>query len=102
MPPEMSAPGDWLYIAAAFDEIDSIIVVLLNACGDGKYIGIKNDVLCRKTQFLREELIASRADLDFLRGVCLASSSKAITMTAAPYFRHSAAFARKSPHLLLN
>ena len=51
--------------------------MLLNASGDGKYIGIKNDVLGWKIQCLGEQFIASRADLDFpFEGVCLAGFVK--------------------------
>ena len=47
--------------------------MFLNACGDGKNVGIKNNVLCREAQSTGEELIAARADFDFpFQAICLA------------------------------
>ena len=47
------------------DEIDSVVIVLLDPGRDGKYVGIKNDVFRRETNFF---------DQDFVRlGMCLSS-----------------------------
>ena len=63
-----------------------IVVMLLDAGGDGKDVGIEDDVFGREADFLGQELVGALADLEFARRRVSAwpFSSKAITTTAAP------------------
>ena len=53
--------------AGRLDEIDAVVVVLGNAGGDCKDVGIENDVFGRKAHLLGEQLVGPRAD----RGLAL-------------------------------
>ncbi len=48
--------------ARRFDEIDAVIGVLLDAGGDGKDVGIENDVLWREADDFGQELVGAAAD----------------------------------------
>jgi len=66
-------------------EIDRVIIVFLHAGGHRQDVGVKNDVLRRKTDPFGQNLVTARADfLAALQRVGLALSSKAMTTTAAP------------------
>ena len=47
--------------SGGLDEIDAVIVMLLNAGGHRKHIGIKDDVFRRKTD-LGQQLVGALAD----------------------------------------
>ncbi len=64
-----AAHADFLH---RLDEIDGVIVVLLDPGGDGKNVGIENDVFGRKAD-PGEQLVGPLADFDLaLLGVGLA------------------------------
>ena len=72
-------------LAGRLDEIDAVIVVLLDAGGDGEDVGIEDDVFRRKSGLLGQKLVGAGADFDLARlGIGLPVSSKAMTTTAAP------------------
>ena len=52
-----------LNIFSGFDVINCIVIVLLDACGDGQDIGIDEDVLRRETGFLRQQTVRSVSHL---------------------------------------
>ena len=55
------------------DEVDAVIVVLLDAGGDGEDVRVEDDVLGREADLLGQELVGAGADLDLARlGVGLA------------------------------
>ncbi|OIQ65159.1 hypothetical protein GALL_532860 [mine drainage metagenome] len=59
--------------ARGVDEIDRVVVVLLNAGGNGKDVGVKNDVFGRKTDLIDQDAVSPLANLDLaLVGVGLA------------------------------
>ena len=73
-PPEMwtcgKRRGD---LAGGLDEVDAVIVVLLDAGGDGEDVGVENDVLGREAGLLGQQLVGAGADFDLARlGVGLA------------------------------
>ena len=62
-----------LDLARSLDEIHSIIVVFRDTCRHGKNIGVENNVLGRKANFLRQDAPGSFADGNPLfQAVCLA------------------------------
>src|SRR6185503_19589061 len=62
-----------LDLARRLDEIDAVVVVLLDAGGDGEDVGIEDDVLGREVDLFREDLVGAFADIDLaLQGVGLA------------------------------
>ena len=59
--------------AGRLDEVDAVVVVLLDAGGDGEDVGVEDDVLGREADLLGQELVGAGADLDLARlGVGLA------------------------------
>src|SRR5690242_21423768 len=48
-----------LDLARGLDEIDAVVVVLLDAGGDGEDVGIEDDVLGREVDLFREDLVRS-------------------------------------------
>ena len=50
------------HTAHAFDEIHRVLVVLIHPGGDGQNIEVKNNVLRREIQFLREQLVCPLRD----------------------------------------
>ena len=59
--------------ARGFDEIHRVVVVLFNARGNGKNVGVKDDVFGRKTHFIDQHAVSALANLDLaLVGVGLA------------------------------
>jgi hypothetical protein len=71
--------------ARGLDEIDAVVVVLFDAGGHGKDVGVEDDVLGREADLIDQHAVGALADLDLARvGVGLAFSSKAITTAAAP------------------
>ena len=59
--------------ARGFDEINRVVVVLFNARGNGKDVGVKDDVFRRKAHFIDKNAVSAFANLDFaLVGVGLA------------------------------
>jgi len=78
--------------AGRFDEVQRVAIVLVDAGGNRKDVGVENDVFGREVESLAQQAIGARADRNLaLAGVCLASlmsawprSSKAITTAAAP------------------
>ena len=86
MPPLNLARGQVLLDPARrLDEIDRVIVVLLQAGGDGQDVRVEDDVLRRKAGLFGQNLVGARADL-LARSSESAwpCSSKAMTTTAAP------------------
>jgi len=56
------------------EEIDGVMVVLLDARGDGQYVRVEDDVLRRETRAVDQETVGAGADADFLiacRGLAL-------------------------------
>src|ERR687894_185894 len=53
----------------SLDKVDTVVVVLLDACGDGEDVGVQDDVLGRETDLLCEDAVGASAylDLPFLR-----------------------------------
>jgi hypothetical protein len=59
--------------AGGLDEIDRIVIVLLDAGGDGEDVGIEDDVLGWEADFLRKNIVGAGADFDAAReGIGLA------------------------------
>ncbi len=59
--------------ARGFDEVDGVVVVFLDAGGDGEDVGVEDDVFRREADLFGEDLVGARADLDLaLLGVGLA------------------------------
>ncbi len=59
--------------ACGVDEIHRVVVVFLNAGGNGKDVGVKNDVFGRKTDLVDQNAVRPLADLDLaLVGISLA------------------------------
>ena len=73
-PPEMWTCGSVAVISPRrLDEVDAVIVVLLDAGGDGEDVGVEDDVLGREADLLGQQLVGAGADLDLARlGVGLA------------------------------
>src|SRR5215213_3438017 len=55
------APGD---LPHRLDEVDAVVVVLLDAGGDGEHVGVEDDVLWREAHLFREDPVSTAADLD--------------------------------------
>ncbi len=51
------------YPACCIDEIDSVVIVFLDPCRNGKHIGIKDDVLGREAD-VRQQPVCPLADVD--------------------------------------
>ena len=47
-----------------FDEVDAVIVVLFDTCGDREDVRIENDILRRQTRHFRQQLVGAGADFD--------------------------------------
>ena len=59
--------------AGGFNEVHRIVVVLFNAGGNGKNIGVKNDVFRREAHFIHQDAVSALTDFNFaLKGVGLA------------------------------
>ena len=59
--------------ARRVDEVDRVVVVFLDAGGDGKDVGVEDDVLGREADLVNEDLVGARADLGLAgKGVGLA------------------------------
>ena len=59
--------------ARRLDEIDAVVVVLLDAGGDGEDVRVEDDVLGREADLLGQDAVGAGADLDLaLEGVGLA------------------------------
>ncbi len=54
-------------IGAGVDEINRVVVVLLNAGGDGKDVGVEDDVFRRKADFVDQNVVGAFADLVLAR-----------------------------------
>ena len=54
-------------LAGRLDEVDAVIVVLLDAGGDGEDVRIEDDVFRREAGLFGQELVGARADLDLAR-----------------------------------
>ena len=66
-PPETLAPGRFcLDPAGGVDEIERVVVVLLDAGGDGQDVGIEDDVVRVEADFIDEDAVGALADADFL------------------------------------
>ena len=65
MPPEACASGNFcLQLADGFDERDAVVVVLLDAGGDGEDVRVEDDVGRIEADFVDEDVVGARADLD--------------------------------------
>jgi hypothetical protein len=53
--------------ARGLDEIHAVVVVFLDAGGDGENVRIKNDVFGRKADFLGQQLVGALADFGLAR-----------------------------------
>ena len=59
--------------AGGVDEVDRVVVVLLDAGGDGEDVGVEDDVLGREVEFIDQDAVGPLADRDLaLVGVGLA------------------------------
>ena len=56
--------------AGRLDEVDAVVVVLLDAGGDGEDVGVEDDVLGREADLLGQEPVGAGADLDLARAGC--------------------------------
>ena len=74
-----------LDLAGRLDVGQGVVVVLLDAGGDGEDVGVEDDVLRREADLFGQDLVGAR-QMSTLRSTVSAwpSSSKAMTMTAAP------------------
>ena len=54
-----------LDVRHGFDEVHSVVVVLFNAGGDGKDIGVEDNVFRREIHFFSEQLVGSGTDFHF-------------------------------------
>ena len=54
-------------LAGGLDEVDAVIVVLLDAGGDGEDVRVENDILRREAGLLGQQVIGAGADLDLAR-----------------------------------
>ena len=54
-------------LAGRLDEVDAVIVVLLDAGGDGEDVGVEDDVFRREAGLFGQQLVGARADLDLAR-----------------------------------
>ncbi len=62
-----------LDLAGGFDEVDAVVVVFLDAGGDGEDVGVEDDVFRREAHLFGEYLVGAGADLDLaFFGVSLA------------------------------
>ncbi len=67
-PPEIWTCGRVCVISPRrLDEIDAVIVVLLDAGGDGEDVRIEDDVLRREAGLLGQQLVGAGADFDLAR-----------------------------------
>ena len=60
--------------ARRVDEVDGVVVVLLDAGGDGEDVGIEDDVLGREADLVDEDAVGALADADLVvvgRGLAL-------------------------------
>ena len=73
-PPEIFTPrAALLDLARRLDEVDAVVVVLLDAGGDGEDVGVEDDVLGREADLVHQDVVGAGADLDLaLLGVGLA------------------------------
>ena len=51
---------------SGIEKIDRVVVVLFNTGGNGKNIGIKNDVLWVEANFIHKNTVGALTDADFL------------------------------------
>ena len=74
------------------NEVDGIVIMLLYTGGDGKNIGIENNVFRWEIQFFCQNFIGPGTNVNFSAVVAAwPFSSKAMTITAAPYLLASRA-----------
>jgi hypothetical protein len=72
-PTDLGARQVGLDPARGLDEVDRVVVVLLDAGGDGEDVGVEDDVLGREADLVDQDAVGARADLDLaLVGVGLA------------------------------
>ena len=86
-PPEVFAPGQaFLICRTRFDEFDGVVGVLLDPGADGEDVGVEDDVFGREADLLGQQVDRPVWQMAVLRSAVTAcpSSSKAITMAAAP------------------
>ena len=77
--------------AGGIDEIIAIVVVLFNARGHGKNIGIKDNVFRREADFLGKQFVRAFANLDLaLKSVSLAFFIKRHDHHSRPIAAHFA------------
>lgn len=55
-----------LYDPSGSDKVDGVHAVLLHARADGQHVGVKDDVIGVKADFIQQEVIRSGADSDLL------------------------------------
>ncbi len=76
------------------DKIHRIIIMLFNAGGYGKDIGVKDDVFRRKTDLFSQNFISTTANLDFARaGIRLTNLIKG-------HYDHRSAVATHQPRVM--
>ena len=59
----------YLNCLGGFDEIPAVIVVFLDAGRDSQDVRVENDVVRVEVDLLHQQVVRSRADLDFAIGV---------------------------------
>ena len=52
------------YLLSRFDKVDSIIIVFINSCGDGKDIGVEDNVFGRNAHLLGQNPVGPGTNLD--------------------------------------
>ena len=56
-----------------FDKVDRVVIVLLNTGGDGKDIGVEDDVFGGEAYLIDQQAVGALTNFGFTRkGVCLA------------------------------
>ena len=53
--------------AGGFDKVDSVVIMLVHAGGDGEDVGVEDDVFRRKADLVDEDAVGALADADLLR-----------------------------------
>ena len=53
------------YVATGFDEIERVVIVFFDPRGNGKDVGVKHNILRRKSDGLCQDLVGALADFQF-------------------------------------
>src|SRR5690606_34182816 len=50
--------------ASAFEKVDGVVVVLVDACGDSKDVGVEDDVFGREADFVDQQVVCTTANFN--------------------------------------